>query len=302
MSSVIAKTALTGLQSLTSMTVTSAINSVHLDEKGKLGFSGNAFESQFKGGLGGLVGGMTSTFTSGLMGQMNLFDGNSLGLSDKIFNTDGIKGFNSFVGGIASQGVQYAMGGDFTLNVLNFGMFGIEDANKNLVSQGLFELRFGRDGFRAGIGMGGMDASYGAIANAMSGLQDTVKIGSAKVSSLFGKYEGISTLNAVNMLGYTSDGFNHQLGKDIWSGNIQAKYGDIGEAYGQYNSNNPAEILMNQALLGGGMEAAAMLASVISHEGTHARVIDYEYAAHQQGLSTYAELLMNQQGWKGMRR
>ncbi len=96
---------------------------------------------------------------------MNL--GDVLGFSKQ--NIGDIGGLNSFIGGIASQGVQYAMGGDFTMNVLNLSMFGIEDRNENAINQGLFEIGFGRDGFSAGVGMGGMDASYGAIASVING-------------------------------------------------------------------------------------------------------------------------------------
>jgi hypothetical protein len=163
---VLGKTLVTGMQSVTSTAVTSAINSFEFDADGKFGFNRDAFGSSMRGGLISAVGGMASTFTSGLMGQANL--GDVLGFNKTQIGDIGK--LNTFVGGLAGQGVQYAMGGDFTMNLLNFDMFGINDTNGNLVSQGLFELRFGRDGISAGIGMGGMDASFGAIASAINGI------------------------------------------------------------------------------------------------------------------------------------
>ncbi len=154
---VVGKTVLSGLQSVTSTVVTSTINSFEIDGKGKLGFNSNAFTSSVKGGLTSTVGGMVNTFTAGTL---------NLGLEGFVGDVykNGSK-LSGFVGGLASQGVQYAMGGDFTMNILNTSMFGAKNGT------GLFELRFGRDGFRAGIGMGGMDASFGTIASAIKGLE-----------------------------------------------------------------------------------------------------------------------------------
>jgi hypothetical protein len=56
-----------------------------------LGWSSDAFNAGVQGGLISAATGMTSSLTSGMLGDLNLFDGNKLGLSDKIFNTQSIK-------------------------------------------------------------------------------------------------------------------------------------------------------------------------------------------------------------------
>jgi hypothetical protein len=130
----------------------------------------------------------------------------------------------------------------------------------------------------------------------MSGLRDTLKIGGAKLASLAGHYEGVSTLNAVNMLGYSGDTDNFALGRAIWDDRIQVRYSkDVKAAdgyYGAYNgTDTPNEIQLSSDLLGTGKELAAKLAAVMAHEGTHVAGNRYEAVAHQQGLQTYGALL-----------
>jgi hypothetical protein len=174
-------------------------------------------------------------------------------------------------------------------------MFGINDRNDNLVKNGLLELHLGRTGATMNIGMGGADVSLGTIAASMSGLRDTLKIGGAKLASLVGSYEGISTLNAVNMLGYTGDDFNITLGSRIWKGGTKVKYTKDLKAsegnYGAYDHKEPDEVMLSNELLGNGKEQAAKLASVMAHEGTHVAGNRYEAVAYKQSLDTYQSLL-----------
>jgi len=293
---VIGSTMLSGMQTVTTSTLNSAVNAITWDKEHGLGWSADAFNAGVQGGLISAATGMTSSFTSGVLGELNLFDGNKIGLSNNIFNTESIKSFNALTGSLASQGVNYALTGDFTLNVLNFGMFGVNDRNGNLVKNGLLELHLGKNGATMNVGMGGADVSLGTIAASMSGLRDTLKIGGAKLASLVGSYEGISTLNAVNMLGYSSDTNNFALGRAIWGDMIKVRYSnDVKVAdgmYGQYNGQDlPNEIQLSSDLLGNGKELAAKLATVMAHEGTHVAGNRYEAIAHQQGLMTYGTLL-----------
>ncbi|MCA1951350.1 MAG: M23 family metallopeptidase, partial [Treponema sp.] len=172
-----------------------------------------------------------------------------------------------------------------------FGMFGINDRNGNLVKNGLLELHLGRKGATMNIGMGGADVSLGTIAASMSGLRDTLKIGGAKLASLVGSYEGISTLNAVNMLGYSDDTNNFALGRSIWGGKIRVRYGETGEDFGNYNVNDPNGITLSQALLGNGLDKSSKLATVMAHEGTHANGNRLESVAHERGIQTYGAIV-----------
>ncbi|HOZ71642.1 MAG TPA: hypothetical protein PK179_03910 [Spirochaetales bacterium] len=287
---VMARSVWSGMQTLTTSTLSSGINAVYWGENG-LDFNDDAFASGIKGGFVSAATGMASSITSGSLGQWNLQDGNGIGLSSKIFTTEDIGRFNEFAGGLAGQGLNYALTGETTFNLANFDMFGMQGVNGNRVSSGLLELHLGKNGMSMNLGTGGMDASIGAIAASLSGLSETAKIGRSKIAAIFGQQEGLSTLNAVNLLGYTNDGFDEDLGRSIWSGRIRARYGDTGSDWGRYDSEAPDSILLSDRLLGGGTEEAAKLATVMAHEGTHAAGNRYEALAHAQGLGTYQSLV-----------
>ena len=284
---VIGKTMVSGVQTVTTSTINSAINAVQWTGDG-LGWSEDAFNAGMQGGLISAATGMTSTFTSGMMGQMNLFDGNNLALSNAVFDTGSIQRFNAMAGNLAAQGVNYALTGDFSLNLLNMA-----DLSGGRLQGGLLELHLGEDGATMNIGMGGADMSLGTIAASMSGLVDTLKIGTAKAAALAGMREGVATLNGVNMLGYTGNGFDEGLGRSIWGGKVKVEYGDTGGEFGHYDDNDPNKITLSEKLLDAGLEEAAKLATVMAHEGTHAAGNRYEWVAHEQGLATYSALLQN---------
>lgn len=165
---VIGRTMMGGLQTMTTSTVTSAINAVQWTGSG-LGWSSDAFSAGVQGGLASAATGMTSTFTSGALGLLNSGQGMLSGFSSG--NIGDVGKLNSFIGGLAGQTVNWALSGDFALNVANFNMFGIAGADgKTLVSSGVLELHLGKNGITMNIGTGGAEASLGTIASAMSGL------------------------------------------------------------------------------------------------------------------------------------
>jgi hypothetical protein len=157
MGSVIAKTAVSSVQAITTSTVTSALSAVSYQD-GKFGWSKDTFKSGMQSGLIGMAVAGAGTFTSsslnlGIEGFYGSYYDNGSKLS-------------SLIGGLAGQGVNYAFGGDFTLNAFNLGFM-----NKNAANTGLLELHFGRDGFSSEIGSGGVDVSVGTIAGAARGLE-----------------------------------------------------------------------------------------------------------------------------------
>ncbi|MDR2314168.1 MAG: hypothetical protein LBE02_06505 [Spirochaetaceae bacterium] len=154
---VLTKTAISGVHAIGASTVTSALSAVTYSD-GKFGWSRDVFRE-------GLRDGLISSFSTGI----NSFVSSSMKLGLEGFfgaqYAGGLK-LSSLTGGLAGQGVNYAFGDDFTLNVLNLGFI-----NKNVAGIGLMELNFGRDGFNAGLGLGGVDASLGVIAGAIQGLE-----------------------------------------------------------------------------------------------------------------------------------
>jgi hypothetical protein len=121
----------------------------------------------------------------------------------------------------------------------------------------------------------------------MAGLKDSSKVIKAKLSALMGNQEGVSTLNAVNMLGWTGRGYEQGLAEAIWEEKLKVEYADLDKAYGEYKIGEDG-ITISKTMLGGGKEGSAKLAAVMSHEGVHAlKGIRIEALAHLQGNSTY---------------
>lgn len=82
---------------------------------------------------------------------------------------------------------------------------------------------------------------------------------------------------------------NQQLAKDIWNEKLAVEYGDTGNDYGNYTIGEN-KIVLSENLLGGGREASAKLATVMSHEGSHYNGNRVEAIAHLAGAETYSQL------------
>jgi murein DD-endopeptidase MepM/ murein hydrolase activator NlpD len=98
----------------------------------------------------------------------------------------GVK-LSALAGGLAGQGVNYAFGNGFTLNVANSGLLtdwllsetglepGLDAANGGLFTHesgtGLLELRLGNGGSQMGFGSGGLDVSIGTLAASFKGFE-----------------------------------------------------------------------------------------------------------------------------------
>jgi hypothetical protein len=162
-SKVMVQTAVTGAQALTTSTLTSAISAVNWDKENGFSWSGSAFKEGMRGGAIGALTSMAGTVTSGIM------DLGLEGFYDQI-HADGAQ-FNNLAGGLAGQGINYAFGGDFDLNVFNLSMLGIKNSNGEVLSGGLLELHLGRDGVGMNLGTGGVDVGLGTIVSAMRGLE-----------------------------------------------------------------------------------------------------------------------------------
>lgn len=282
--------ALAGTRATVSGLASSAIGAFYWDGQG-LAWSVDSFSAGARGALIGGAAGATGSLTSSALGRVNLYDGNGIALSGSVFDTQGLRSLNALAGGLAGQAMSYALGGDLSINLANFSMFGVAGADGNAISGGLLELRLSRGGAAMRLGSGGVDASLATLAASAGGLAESLKIASAKASAPAGREQGLSTMNAVNMLGYSGDAFNEALGRALWSGRLKAEYGDAGGDWGRYDESDPARVLISDRLLGGGTEGAAKLAAALAHEGTHAAGNRYEYLAHRQGLATYVSLL-----------
>jgi hypothetical protein len=148
---------LTGVQTFTTNAATSALNSITYDDESGFGWSKEGFKSGMAG-LAGAVSSSVSTLTSGLLNT------GLEGFYDTYYKNG--QDLSVLAGGLAGEGINYAFGGDITLNPFNLGFL-----NGSLASTGLLELHFGRNGFNTGLGTGGVDVSTGTLVSAAQGLE-----------------------------------------------------------------------------------------------------------------------------------
>jgi len=286
---VVGRAALSGLSAATNAVASSAIGGLYWKDGG-LGWSGSAFASGVERGLIATASAMTSSLVNGSLGLVDMNDANSRALSGEVFNTAGISRLNALAAGLAGEAVTSAFTGDFTVNALNAS--GLSGGS---LSGGLLELHLGANGASMNFGASGADSSLGAIVAGLSGIGDAARVAVAKGSALFGAYEGVSTLNAVNMLGSSGGDSAVSLARSLWSGDLEAVYSDDLDAdagyYGAYDRDGAPGVLgLSSDLLGVGDEKAALLASVMTHEGSHARETRVEAAAIIEHLDTYFSL------------
>ena len=116
-----------------------------------------------------------------------------------------------------------------------------------------------------------------------------IKESSKVLSWKYGSIEKRSTLNSINMMGYTKNETAIKASKDVWDEKLKVEYGDTGSDLGNYTIGDD-KIRLSDKLLGGGREGSAKLAAVMSHEGTHAYGNRYEGIAHMAAADTYSQI------------
>jgi hypothetical protein len=156
---VIVQTAMVGAQSAATAVTTGLLSGITYNHETGWGYDSRAASSSIVSGMKGGLASMTSTFTGGMLNtSLEGFFGN-------LYN-DGTK-LTNLTGGLAGQGLNYAMDGDLTLNLLNLSIFGNEKLNI-----GLLELRMGHDdNISMGLGTGGADVSIGTLMSAIKGME-----------------------------------------------------------------------------------------------------------------------------------
>jgi len=192
-------------------------------------YSGEIFSTGMKGTLNSALTSMASTFTSSGLTAINSGINNSKTGLDytklKGFNNlnqADLQNLNGLIGSFAGQGVNYALGNDFTLNVLNLSAL-----TENKVSSGLLELHLGRDGVNMNLGTSGANVSIDYLASAYRGAQ--VWSTNTKISN-YGKEKNFDALIALRaQYGYGDDRQKEQLfdilnGKALLNTEAEGKY------------------------------------------------------------------------------
>ncbi len=239
----------------------------------------------------GIIASTAGSLVTNSLGAANGFDANGKAFNSSTFNVSGVEKFDSLAGGLTTAALNYGFTGETTLNVLNVAdllpsdMFKGTKLKGKSISSGLLEVSVGKKGVKSRIGNGGTDISFGTLRTAFAGAKEAKKITSWK----YGGIEKRSTLNGINMLGWTKNDNNKKLSKEIWDETLGVEYGDTDGDYGNYRQGDK-KITLSRDLLGGGAEASAKLATVMAHEGTHYYGNRIEGVAHSVGFDTYAQI------------
>jgi hypothetical protein len=163
-SKVLVQTAMTGLQSATAGLTSSAIGAITYGSGNGFGWSNEVFKHGLNNIMTNTAASMASTLTTGTMQAINsgLSFSKLTGFSKE--NISDLLNLNSLLGSMAGQGINYAMGNDFTLNALNLSLL-----SKGKLNSGLIELHFGSNGSSMNIGTGGANVSIDNLAASIKG-------------------------------------------------------------------------------------------------------------------------------------
>jgi hypothetical protein len=253
------QTVMKGLEITASGTITSALGAVSYNRENGWGYSADVFSQGMQGLPVNALSAMTSTMTSGIMNSWNSGTGGSklIGFSDR--NKTNIGRLNNLIGGLAGQGISYASGSDFTLNLFNLNLI-----SGGKIDGGLLELHLDRDGVKMNIGTGGADVSLGTLGNAVQGglvWGTNIKINNYTQEN---EFKNAVTLRAQYGFGDTEQ--KKQL-RDILSGQAEIKTnsgGDFG-AKTEY-IDGKRMIFINGYSEGMSVEDQMYLAAVLGHE------------------------------------
>jgi hypothetical protein len=267
---------MTGLQAATTGTLTSAIAGVTYSSAQGWGYDGNVFRA----GMGSMwissLTSMTSTFTTSSLTAINsgvlLSNGQDWSKLDGFNRTQqaGVQTANSLIGSLASQGMNYAFGGNFTLNVFNLSMFRQEG-----IHGGILELHFGRDGASMNFGTGGANVSFDNLQAAFTGLQAW---GVSSQVNRYGRQNELSVEDLVFLRAQYGYGDRTQVGqlRDILRGNVLLDTGADGDyrAMTTLGGDGRRVISLTGYQQGMSAEQQFLLAVILGHE------------AHRDGVVT----------------
>ncbi|MCL2229662.1 MAG: hypothetical protein FWC01_01055 [Treponema sp.] len=161
-----AKTLMTGVQTGATAIASSAIAGITYSTGGDWGYNNDVFTDGLNNAWQNALVSMTGTLvTSGLTAINSGMDLSKLRGFNALNQSD-IKNLNSLIGSLAGQGVNLALGNDFTLNVLNMGLL-----SGGEIQGGLLELHLGRDGASMNLGTGGANVSIDNLISSFRGAQ-----------------------------------------------------------------------------------------------------------------------------------
>jgi len=257
---VLTSTFMTGAQTFTTGIATSALSGITYNNKDGFGYSEEIFHAGIEGTLTSSLVSMAGAFTTtGLTAINSGIDSSKIAGFNNL-NQANLQKLNQLIGSLAEQGVNYALGNDFTLNVLNLGLF-----TNNKYNGGLLELHLGHDGVSMNIGTGGANVSIDNLAAIYKGAQ--VWNVNSKIIK-YGKENNFDALTALRaQYGYGDDIQKEQLW-DILKGNTLINTSAEGDYVAETTINEDGKKVINLAGYKNGMskEDQYLLAVVLGYE------------------------------------
>ena len=254
------KTAMAGIQTATTSIMNNAINGITYSREDGFGYNKNVFNVNFGKNLGiNMLTSMTSTFvTTGLTAINSSLDFSKLKGFENL-NKENLAKLNDLIGSLAGQAVNYAMGNDFTLNLLNASLF-----SNGKVNGGLFEMHFGHDGVTGNIGMGGANVSIDNIIDAVKGAM--VWNVNNRIS-IFGKKNDFDSLSALRALYGYGDKVQNNLLRNILKGDTILNIDEDGNFSAEtINKDGKKVVYLTGYRNGMSFEDQMLLAVILGHE------------------------------------
>jgi len=294
---VLASTFMTGTQTITTGIITSVLNGITYDSDNGFGYSGETATENMRGTLTSALTSMVSVFTSSSLTAINSgFEFERLAGFNNLNKFD-IKNLNELIGSLAGQGVNYALGNDFTLNVLNLALL-----SNNRFNSGLLELHLGHDDVTMNFGTGGANVSIDNLASAFRGAQVW------DVNTKISKYGEISKFDALIALraqyGYGDNVQKEQLW-DILKGRTLINTGAEEDCVAETTINGDGKRVINLTGYKEGMseEEQFLLAVVLGYEAyrdgytigqtdASGRIVTYTMQSEEFYNAQIAKLLM----------
>ena len=152
------------VQSTTTGFLNNFVGSIYLDDDRKLAFSGKNFTDGMESMYKNTLVSMTTITANGILTGINSGYNLERIAAYSSENTERMKKLNSVLSGLAGQGVSYALGEDFTLNLLNTSIIELFGAGEQKHNIGLLEYHLGKDGKKSmNIGTGGTDVGINTL-------------------------------------------------------------------------------------------------------------------------------------------
>ena len=241
----------TGAQVFTSGAISSAVSAITFNKDG-IGFSTDSFKEGIKQSAISALASSAGAFTSGIM-NMGLVE-----FTGSLFK-NGSK-LSQMAGGLATQGINYAFGNDFTINIFNLGLITGLFSEKD-INAGILEMHMGKDGLSFQFGTGGADLSIGTLWSAMKGTEAYF----ANLRMLLSDQDAASTYTRELRALYSQDAFTRQEFENALSGTTRyAEWGlDFTESFYDDDTGIKTVYLGQKALQG---NSSMGLAVYFAHE------------------------------------